>query len=110
MIHCLSLAWLPAGLTGIDWRLPWLIFASFLGGALNAVAGGGSFLTFPAMLGVGLGPIQANATNTVALWPGQLTSIAAYREDLGGHAKRLLSLSVDFLIAAYFFWRAYGPQ
>jgi uncharacterized membrane protein YfcA len=75
---------LPA-LAGMDWRLPWLIFASFLGGALNAVAGGGSFLTFPAMLSVGLGPIQANATNTVALWPGQLTSIAGYRDEVRKH-------------------------
>jgi len=77
--------WLPASLVAIDWRLPWLIFASFLGGTLNAVAGGGSFLTFPAMLGVGLGPIQANATNTVALWPGQLTSIAGYRDEVRRH-------------------------
>jgi uncharacterized membrane protein YfcA len=70
------------GFGGFDLRLPWLITASFIGGALNAVAGGGSFLTFPAMLGVGLGPIQANATNTVALWPGQLTSIAGYRDEV----------------------------
>jgi uncharacterized membrane protein YfcA len=66
----------------LDWRLPWLMFCSFAGGALNAVAGGGSFLTFPAMLAVGLGPIQANATNTVAMWPGQLTSIAGYRDEV----------------------------
>ena len=46
------------------------------------MAGGGSFLSFPALLGVGVPPIQANATNTVALWPGQFTSIAAYWEDL----------------------------
>jgi len=71
----------------IDWHLPWLIFASFLGGSLNAVAGGGSFLTFPAMLSVGLGPIQANATNTVALWPGQLTSIAGYRVEVRKHQR-----------------------
>jgi uncharacterized membrane protein YfcA len=74
------LMWLPASLEAIDWRLPWVIVASFLAGTLNAVAGGGSFLSFPAMLSVGLGPIQANATNTVALWPGQLTSIAGYIE------------------------------
>ena len=60
----------------------WLLVASFLAGALNAMAGGGSFLSFPALLGVGVPPIQANATNTVALWPGQFTSIAAYWEDL----------------------------
>jgi len=92
------LAWLPPGLTAIDWRLPWLIFASFLGGALNAVAGGGSFLTFPAMLGVGLGPIQANATNTVALWPGQLTSIAGYRDEVRKHKPLALKMALAGLV------------
>ncbi len=56
--------------------------AAFLAGALNAVAGGGSFLLFPAMLSMKILPVQANATNSVALWPGQLTSVAAYREDI----------------------------
>ena len=53
-----------------------------LAGAINAMAGGGSFLSFPAMLGVGVPPIEANATNTVALWPGQLTSVASLRGDV----------------------------
>jgi hypothetical protein len=66
----------------VDWHWVWLVVASFLAGVLNAVAGGGSFLSFPAMLGVGIPPVQANATNTVAIWPGQLTSIAAYRDDV----------------------------
>jgi uncharacterized membrane protein YfcA len=66
----------------IDWRWLWLVVASFLAGVLNAVAGGGSFLSFPAMMGMGVLPVQANATNTVALWPGQLTSVAAYRDDI----------------------------
>jgi hypothetical protein len=66
----------------IDWRWVWLVVAAFLAGVLNAVAGGGSFLSFPAMLGVGILPVQANATNTVAIWPGQLTSIAAYWPDI----------------------------
>src|ERR1700728_1251028 len=66
----------------IDWHWLWLSIAAFLAGVLNAVAGGGSFLLFPAMLGMKMLPVQANATNTVALWPGQLTSIAAYREDI----------------------------
>ena len=46
------------------------------------MAGGGSFLSFPAMLGMGIPPIEANATNTVALWPGQLTSLATLRGDV----------------------------
>ncbi len=63
-------------------RTLWLCLASFLAGLLNAVAGGGSFLSFPALLNLGVPPIEANATNTVALWPGQFTSIAAYWQDL----------------------------
>jgi len=81
----------------IDWRLPWLMFAAFVGGALNAVAGGGSFLVFPAMLGIGLGPIQANATNTLAMWPGQLTSIAGYRAEV----RRNLRLAVRMGLAGF---------
>lgn len=60
------------------------------------MAGGGSFLSFPALLGVGTLPIQANATNTVALWPGQFTSIAAYRDDY----RHNLHLLVPLCIAA----------
>ena len=64
------------------WHYVWLVVASFLAGVMNAMAGGGSFLSFPAMLSMGVLPIQANATNTVALWPGQLTSLAALRSDV----------------------------
>jgi len=63
-------------------RYVWLVAASTIAGVMNAMAGGGSFVSFPAMLGVGVPPIQANATNTVALWPGQLTSVATLRDDL----------------------------
>ena len=80
-----AVAWWNVAAGPTDWRLPWLIVAAFLGGALNAVAGGGSFLTFPAMLSIGLAPIPANATNTVALWPGQLLSIAGYRNEVMRH-------------------------
>jgi len=66
----------------IDWHWLWLAVAAFLAGVLNAVAGGGSFLLFPALLGMRILPVQANATNTVALWPGQLTSIWAYWEEI----------------------------
>jgi hypothetical protein len=76
----------------------WLATASFLAGILNAVAGGGSFLSFPALLGAGVLPIAANATNTVAVWPGQLTSIAAYREDLGVNLRLLVPVSISALL------------
>src|ERR1700759_5806467 len=75
---------------GPFWQHAWLVIASFLAGALNAMAGGGSFLSFPALLGVGVLPIQANATNTVALWPGQFTSIAAYWQDLKANLRLVL--------------------
>jgi uncharacterized membrane protein YfcA len=64
------------------WHYIWLVLASFIAGVMNAMAGGGSFISFPAMLAMGVLPIQANATNTVALWPGQLTSVAALWNDL----------------------------
>ena len=66
----------------LHWRYGWLVLASFLAGVMNAMAGGGSFVSFPAMLGMGVLPVQANATNTVALWPGQLTSLATLRGDV----------------------------
>jgi uncharacterized protein len=69
-------------LSNVNWHWVWLVTASFLAGVLNAVAGGGSFLSFPAMLGMNVLPVQANATNTVAIWPGQLTSVAAYWGDV----------------------------
>jgi uncharacterized membrane protein YfcA len=57
-----------------------LFFAGVLGGALNAVAGGGSFIAFPALMFAGIPPIAANATNTVALWVGVTASSGAYRK------------------------------
>ena len=59
-----------------------LFFAAMLGGALNSVAGGGSFITFPALFFSGVPPIQANATSTVALWPGSIASVSAYRREI----------------------------
>ncbi len=81
-----------------DWHSGWLLTASFLAGSLNAMAGGGSFLTFPALLGVGIPPIQANATNTVALWPGQFTSIAGFREDIRHNLGLVIPLGIAALI------------
>jgi uncharacterized membrane protein YfcA len=83
---------------GPHWQHAWLVIASFLAGALNAMAGGGSFLSFPALLGVGVLPIQANATNTVALWPGQFTSIAAYWTDLKANLPLVLPVCSAALV------------
>ena len=59
-----------------------LIAAGLIGGAANALAGGGSFFTFPAMLEVGLPPVAANASNAVALYPGRFPSVHAGRREL----------------------------
>jgi uncharacterized protein len=59
-----------------------LFCAGVLGGALNSVAGGGSFIAFPALLFSGVPPIPANATNTIALWTGAAASGSAYRSRL----------------------------
>jgi uncharacterized membrane protein YfcA len=56
--------------------------AALIAGAINAMAGGGSFLSFPALLGAGIPPVNANTTNTVAMWPGELTSVFAFRSEL----------------------------
>ena len=82
----------------INWHWIWLTIAAFLGGLLNAVAGGGSFLLFPAILGMKVLPVQANATNTVALWPGQLTSVAAYRDDVRRNLRVAIPMAVAGLI------------
>jgi len=58
-----------------------LIVAAFCAGALNSIAGGGSFITFPTLLFYGIPPVLANATNTVALFPGTLTAAWAYRKE-----------------------------
>jgi len=57
---------------------------SAVGSAANAVAGGGTLLTFPALVALGVPPIAANATSTVALWPGSLSSMLGYRRELQG--------------------------
>jgi hypothetical protein len=61
-----------------------LALASFIAGVQNALAGGGSFLTFPALLFSGIGPLAANITSTVALFPGQVASGLANRADITG--------------------------
>ena len=59
-----------------------LFGAAFLGGAMNSVAGGGSFITLPALLYAGVTPVSANATSTFAMWPASLSSAVAYRREI----------------------------
>jgi uncharacterized membrane protein YfcA len=71
-----------------------LFVIALIAGAQNSVAGGGSFLTVPTLIFTGVLPIQANATNTVALWPGTVAAIPPYRGSLNTERRTLLLLSV----------------
>ena len=87
--------------------MPWpqdllLFVAAALGGAVNSVAGGGTLLTFPALLGVGQAAIIANATSTVALWPGALSSFWGYRSELGDSRREIALLSIPSFLGGVF--------
>ena len=73
--------------------LAFLLAAGLVSGAVNAVAGGGSLLVFPALLAVGFPPLAANVTNSVAQWPGYVGVIAGARHELPGQRKRLVATS-----------------
>ncbi len=68
--------------------------ASFAGGAINSVAGGGTLLAFPAAMAAGLPPIVANATNSVAMTPASLASALAYRRELSASRRWLALLAL----------------
>jgi len=71
-----------------------LFLTAIPAGAMNALAGGGTVLTFPALLAAGVSPVAANATNTVALVPGSLSAGWGFRRELGSHSSRVLTALV----------------
>jgi uncharacterized membrane protein YfcA len=76
-----------------------LFVAAILGGTLNAVAGGGTFITLPTLIFTGVLPINANATSTIALWPGSVASLSAYRKELLTQNRTVIAvLSITSLI------------
>jgi uncharacterized protein len=76
----------------------YLFLAGTLGGAINAVAGGGSFISFPALLFSGVAPIPANATNTLALWVGTSASGSAYKNRVKLPQRIMLPLILTSII------------
>jgi uncharacterized protein len=76
--------------------------AAFAAGAINAVAGGGTFLTFPALIVAGITPIAANATSTAAVCPGALASAVAYRRDVAGLGRSFLLALVGISLVGGF--------
>ncbi|WP_071187378.1 sulfite exporter TauE/SafE family protein [Trichormus sp. NMC-1] len=87
---------MPHNLTIIHSLL--LFSTAFIAGGLNAVAGGGSFITFPTLIFTGMAPITANATNNTALWIAAVASAGAYRRDLNIEKRELLVLAAISLV------------
>jgi uncharacterized protein len=78
-----------------------LFFAAAIAGTLNAVAGGGSFVSFPVLLFTGVPAVVANATNTVALWPGLAASTVAYLKRLNAPLRLLLPLLLTSVVGGW---------
>ena len=74
------------------------LVAAAAAGAVNAIAGGGTLLTFPAIVGLGVTPLVANATSSVALWPGSLGSMWGYRHELTGARHWVIGFAAPSLV------------
>lgn len=70
-----------------------LVLGGVGAGIFNGVAGGGSLISFPILLGLGYPALTANITNTVGVWPGYIASAAGFRREIGDQARRLLRLT-----------------
>ena len=75
-----------------------LFLAGLIGGMVNSIAGGGSFITFPALMAAGVPPIAANATNTFASSAGYLSGAAGFRQELWAHRHQLPSIAISALV------------
>lgn len=78
--------------------LPLVGLAAAVGAVMNAIAGGGTLVTFPALVALGVPPITANATSTVALWPGTMTSLWGYRRELTGARRWAVAFAIPSLV------------
>ncbi len=74
--------------------------AGFLAGALNAAAGGGSLVSFPALVAVGYSPLTANVTNNVAVAPGYVGGAVGYRQGLSGQRRRIVPLVIASVVGS----------
>ena len=72
--------------------------AAFAAGTINSVAGGGTLVSFPTLIWLGLSPVSANATSTVAIWPGSLGGMAGYRRELRDADPALLALTLPSIV------------
>ncbi|MBX3083351.1 MAG: sulfite exporter TauE/SafE family protein [Anaerolineae bacterium] len=77
-----------------------LFFAAMIAGALNSVAGGGSFISFPALVATRVPEKIAIGTNTTALWIGAMSSVGAYRKELAAQRKQMILFSIPSIIGS----------
>jgi uncharacterized membrane protein YfcA len=82
----------------MSFELIFMFLAGFFGGVLNSIAGGGSFITFPALIFVGIPPIMANATNTFASCAGYMSGAYAFRKEIANHKDELFLIIIISLI------------
>jgi uncharacterized membrane protein YfcA len=75
-----------------------LLAAAFAAGAINSIAGGGTLLSFPALVWLGRDPILANATNAAALWPGSFAGMVGFRREVASARRWLLFLTIPSLL------------
>ena len=75
-----------------------IALAAFAAGAINSIAGGGTLLSFPALLWIGVNPVMANATNSFALWPGSMAAMFGFRRDLTNIRRWLLLLTIPAFV------------
>jgi uncharacterized membrane protein YfcA len=75
-----------------------MLCAAFIAGAINSIAGGGTLLTFPVLIWLGLDPKVANGTSTVALWPGLFGGLFGYRRELANSSPILIRLGLTSII------------
>src|SRR5438477_13130181 len=75
-----------------------MVVAAFFAGVVNSIAGGGTLLTFPVLIWLGLDPKVANATSTVALWPGLFGGVFGYRREMDDSSLILMRLGVISVI------------
>jgi uncharacterized membrane protein YfcA len=75
-----------------------VVLVSAVAGAMNAIAGGGTLLTFPALVWLGIPPLNANATSTVALVPAAIASVAGYRSELAGARRWALGFAIPSVL------------
>jgi hypothetical protein len=76
------------------WEILLVGIAAFCAGAMNSVAGGGTFFSFPALLAVGVPPVVANASNSVALWPASMSGAWAFRNELARYKRYLIPMGI----------------